>query len=104
MPQLATAQTGPHDVTDAEGGKNKKGDPPSANDGTAVGDQLRIFLHAQDKSSGPEDEPGANDNAAKDCGFPDADEAIAEPFGPCDAAARFQQVAEAEKIENRNDR
>jgi len=102
MPQLATAQTGPHDVTDAEGGKNEKSDPPSANDGAGVGNQLRILLHAQNISSRPENQPGANDNAAKDCRFSNADEAGSETFGSCDAAACFQKVTEAEKIEERN--
>src|SRR4026208_10677 len=98
MAQLAAAQTGPHNVTDAEGGKNDKSDLPSANDGTAIGDQLRILLHAQNESSRPKNEPGTNDNAAKECGFADADEAGAEAFGFGDAAAGFEQVTKAEKI------
>src|SRR6267142_5210271 len=102
MPQLAAAQTGPGDVGDAEGGKNAKTDPPSANDGAGVGNQLRILLHAQNISSGPEDEPGSNDNAAKDRRLSDAHEASPEAFGSCDAAACFQKITEAEKIEERN--
>ena len=34
--QLAAAQTGPHDVTNAQGGENEKGDLPCANHSAAV--------------------------------------------------------------------
>src|SRR5215831_10614252 len=104
MPQLATAQTGPHDVNDAEGGKNEKGDPPSANDSAAVRNQLSILLHAQNKASRPEDEPRADNNAAKDRCLADANETGSEALGSGDAAAGVEKVAEAKKIEDWDNR